>query len=185
MKLRHAISALATPLLSLSIAISASSLAAAQETGATTPAQRDRTTTTLPDNSSTTQRAQGHGQGHGNAAEVGENSRQSAPHDPATPGAHECAEGAPGLADNQNAQGGNPQANTNAQGSRAQQNQSEQGAVNSNAQIAQAGDDCLPSNTNRGSNENARGQGTGNTSGNNSSTNNAGGNSSQTRDTDD
>jgi hypothetical protein len=86
-----------------------------------------------------------------------------------TPGQQACENShaptgeAPSVAENENTQGGNPQANENAQGSRAGQNQSEQGAANSRADIAQAGDDCLDVNeTLREQNEDARGQGTGN-----------------------
>lgn len=166
MKLRHATTILAAPILSLTMAICASSFAAAPDNAGAQG--RDRTPATVPGNSTTAQQAPGQSQreDRANTEAQGRSDSQQPRQNAATPGAHECHEGAPGLADNDNAQGGNDNANINAQGSRADDNQSEQGATNSNAQIAQGGDDCLPGETNRRSNDDARGQGTGATPGN-------------------
>ena len=178
MKMRHTISALTTPLLSLTIAISASSFAAAPDNAGNNSAQRDRAADTtlpgVPDRAAATAqeaRERGTQEARGSQEAQGRASSQQPRDTAVTPGQDVCENshaptGAPGLANNENAQGGNPQANENARGSRADENQSEQGAENSRADIAQGGDDCLPAP--RQGNENARGQGTGTNPGNSS-----------------
>ena len=164
MKLRHNITALAAPLLSITLALSASSFAAAPD-NAGANSQRDRAAaTTLP---AVPDRAPAPAQDAQDRVNQGTQGRVDA-HQPnditSTPGQDACENshaptGAPGLANNENAQGGNPQANENALGSRADEHRSEQGAEHSRDQIAQAGDDCLDANSTL--RDNARGQGSG------------------------
>lgn len=162
------------PLLTLVIAAAACSFATAQGNAGGNSVPRERSETTQPGDrtpssaqqardgvNQTNQQAQGQAQGRAQSQQPGTDPTQ-------TPGQQACENshaptGSPSIAENESAQGGNPQANANAQGSRADEHQSTQGAENSRAELAQAGDDCLDVNsTLRERNEDARGQGTGN-----------------------
>ncbi|MES2623999.1 MAG: hypothetical protein V4628_01850 [Pseudomonadota bacterium] len=163
MKLPTAKAILITPLLSLMIAAAASSFAAAPDTSPAPTLQGDRAGTTFPERAITpAQEAT-----RDNNREAQGRVESQRPRDTANlPGIHECENshaptGAPGLAENDSAQGANPEASVNAQGSRAEDHQNESASEHSNAQIAQAGADCLE--VDRSNNENARGQGTGTT----------------------
>lgn len=156
---------LAASALALVIGMSPGSFAAAPDSA--TP--RDRSETTLPGDRtpSTAEEARTQVDRTNQQAQGRADSQQPGQDITDTPAQDACENshaptGSPSVAENDNAQGRNPQANENAQGSRAGASQSTQGAENSRADLAQAGDDCLDVNsTIRENNEDARGQGTG------------------------